>query len=229
MGISLGWPIARVNSFFTAESVMITGRSISTVPASGRRPESATINSLSYEELYMKVPVMACLNAAGGVKFVYPRARSSTQTCSPKISATHTSGVSLLRIGVLEGGGIISPNKLCAAQTPRNILLSMSGTLLVLGYASAVRVYGVTHNMAVTEAYSAATTFLYKVLHMSRLHSCVLYRLNARNCRYYVCLGVAELLSVLPAVCRRRQDRAGRLSHDPRGPECRERADICCK
>ncbi len=79
-----------MNSFFAAESVMITGRSISTA-LGGRKPES--INSLSYDELFMKVPVMACLNATGGVKFVYPRARASTQTCSPKISATHTSGV----------------------------------------------------------------------------------------------------------------------------------------
>lgn len=68
---------------------MITGYGIS----NQARTTMLGGTSTAYESLCMRVPVLACLNASGGVKFIRIRAQAAVQTCVAKLSAAHSSGV----------------------------------------------------------------------------------------------------------------------------------------
>jgi hypothetical protein len=72
---------------------MITGYGISNQTKASTLGSSAT----AYESLCMRVPVLACLNASGGVKFIRIRAQAAVQTCSAKLPAAHSSGVSKIK------------------------------------------------------------------------------------------------------------------------------------
>lgn len=93
-----------------------------------------------YSSLCMPVPVLATLNASGGLKFVRLRAFASTQTFYANIPAAHTSG------------------------SPRSMSLSASGNTLCISYASAIQVYSVTHHMKEGNPYNVILRFNYKVL-----------------------------------------------------------------
>lgn len=89
----MAWPTDSIHGFFAREDVMIMGRGLTSRGPSGGLCGLGEESSRYYASLVMPVPVLACLSAAGNLKFIRIRAYASIQTCAPRIPAAHTSGV----------------------------------------------------------------------------------------------------------------------------------------